>query len=68
MPMIHTLDQAIAVLISLTDEQIESLPPAERRRVADICFKTVVRCEPPQTNGAPKAGVLLHLAGQRRDE
>lgn len=63
---IRTLDQAIAVLISLTDEQIESLPPAERRRVSDQCMRVAVKCT-LLPNEAPRSGVLLDLRNGRID-
>jgi hypothetical protein len=63
---IRTLDQALAILISLTDEQIESLPPAERRRVSDQCMRVAIKCAPLPPE--PKAGVLYDLrAGKRED-
>ena len=38
MPIALT-DRNVALLVSLTDEQIEELPPAERRRLEDMCMR-----------------------------
>jgi hypothetical protein len=60
---LRTLDQALAILISLTDEQIEALPPAERRRLEHECLRVAVRCCPVPKE--PKSGVLLALRDGR---
>ena len=38
MPIALT-DKIVALLCSLTDQQIEELPPAERRRLEDQCLR-----------------------------
>ena len=43
MPIALT-DKIVALLASLTDEQIEALPPAERRRLEHACMSVMVRC------------------------
>ena len=54
---ITVVDRAVALLVSLRPDDIASLPPAERRRVADECRRVASMAEP--RNGAtPKAGVL----------
>jgi len=62
-PNTTKVDQAVAVLISLTDEQIENFPPAERRRVADQCMRVAIKCAP-----LPKEGVLGALRAGHRGE
>jgi len=37
MPIALT-DRIVALLVSLTDEQVEDLPPVERRRLEDQCL------------------------------
>jgi hypothetical protein len=65
MPIALT-DKLVALLCSLTDEQIEALPPAERRRLEHQCLRVAVLCTPtPET---PKAGVLCDLRQRHRDE
>jgi hypothetical protein len=57
MPIALT-DKIVALLCSLTDDQIEALPPAERRRLEETCMKVMIRCQPTPK---PRAGVLADL-------
>jgi hypothetical protein len=61
MPIALT-DKIVALLVSLTEEQIEALPPVERRRLEDQCLRVAVLCAPVPRE--PKCGVLAEL---RRD-
>lgn len=61
---ITVVDRAVALLVSLSPDDIASLPPAERRRVADECRRVAGMAEPRE---APKAGVLADLR-HGRDE
>jgi hypothetical protein len=63
MPIALT-DKIVALLCSLTDDQIEALPPAERRRLEEECMKVAVRCCRPLRS--PRSGVLADL-GKGRD-
>ncbi len=45
MPLSLT-DKIVALLCSLTDDQVEALPPAERRRLEDQCLRVAVLCTP----------------------
>jgi hypothetical protein len=56
---LEPLDKALAILSGLTDEQIDSLPPAERRRLADQCMRMAVRCTP--VSDIPDFGILREL-------
>ena len=83
MPIALT-DKIVALLCSLTDEQIEALPPAERRRLEHICMQVMVRCAPlqsiaPKLKGVvkqpmcecdfePRSGILDSLQRGDRDE
>jgi hypothetical protein len=55
-------DRIVALLVSLTDEQIEELPPAERRRLEHMCMRVAVKCCPVAE--VPK-GVLRELKAGR---
>ena len=50
-------DKIVALLASLSDEDIQALPQAERRRLADQCRHVTSRAERQE----PKAGVLAQL-------
>jgi hypothetical protein len=65
MPIALT-DKIVALLCSLTDDQIEALPPVQRRRLEDQCMKVMVRCQLPFQK--PKAGVLCDLKHRNRDD
>jgi hypothetical protein len=58
MPIVP-IDKALAILSAVTDEQIEELPPAERRRLCDACLAMAVRCTP--VADLPRSGVLKDL-------
>jgi len=61
---ISLVDRAVASLTVLGPSQIEALPPAERRRLADLCRQVAAIAEPkPQ----PKAGILSALRGGRQE-
>jgi len=53
---ITTIDRIIALLASLSPEQVADLPPAERRRLADVCRRAATLAEPRADT--PPAGVL----------
>jgi hypothetical protein len=63
---ISVVDKAVALLVSLSSEDIASLPPAERRRLADQCRHIAKLAEPP--NGAPNVGILADLRRGQRGE
>src|SRR5262245_8718278 len=58
-------DKIVALLCSLTDSQIEELPPAERRRLEHMCMRVAVKCAPV---AEPPSGVLGALGRRPRDE
>jgi hypothetical protein len=58
MPIAVT-DKAIALLASLSPAQIAGLPPAERRRLAEVCRRAAALAEPRTEE--PQAGVLAQL-------
>ena len=62
---IGVVDKTVALLISLTDQQIEALPPAERRRLENECLRVAVLCAPVPDK--PASGVLVELAAHRRE-
>jgi hypothetical protein len=64
MPIALT-DKIVALLISLTDRQIDALPPAERHRLENECLRVAVLCAP--VADLPKSGVLVELKAQRRE-
>ena len=51
------IQKTVALLTHLTEANVQSLPPAERRRFADILKHWASVADRP----APKAGVLLDL-------
>ena len=55
---INLTDKIVSLVVSLRREDIEALPPAERRRLADHCRWVV---EAAETKPAPKPGVLTDL-------
>jgi hypothetical protein len=63
MPIALT-DKIVALLVSLSPADIEYLPPAERRRLADHCRHAAELAEPKRAT--PGAGVLVDLRGGRR--
>lgn len=57
---IHITDKVIALLATLSPDDIEALPPVQRRRLADGCRRAAALADPPRA--APqRAGVLLQL-------
>jgi hypothetical protein len=65
MPIALT-DKIVALLVALTPADIEALPPAERRRLADQCRHVAGLAE--RQNTVPKAGLLRQWAdGERAD-
>jgi hypothetical protein len=68
MPIALT-DKIVALLCSLTDEQIEALPPAERRRLEHACMRVMVKCFPPdRVECRYRPGVLGDLRRGFRDD
>jgi hypothetical protein len=61
------VDRTAAMLEALTAADIAELPPAERRRFADICRRCAGLAEPRGAN-PPKAGVLSDLQQGQRGE
>jgi hypothetical protein len=60
-------DKIVALLTSLTDQQIEELPPAERRRLEHMCLRVAVLCA-PIAKELPKSGVLAALRDGKRSD
>jgi hypothetical protein len=61
---IALIDKAVAALAALNLDNLDSAPPAERRRLADICRHVAGIAEPKPTT--PKVGVLADLKGGNR--
>jgi hypothetical protein len=62
-----TIATKVAVLLgTLRRQDVEELPPVERRRFADLC-RYVARLAETQ-NDPPKAGALYPLKAGRREE
>jgi hypothetical protein len=61
-------DKIVALLIALGRDDVEALPPAERRRLADECRRVVNLAEPSPANGNRRTGVLGDLDQGRRSE
>ena len=55
-----------ALLGTIRKQDVEGLPPVERRRFADLC-RYVARLAEPQSD-PPKTGVLYDLKAGHRDE
>jgi hypothetical protein len=64
MPLALT-DRIVALLVSLTDEQIQALAPAERTRLADQCLRVAVRAT-PVAEAQPKS-LVTYPPPHRRD-
>jgi hypothetical protein len=63
---VHIADKAVALLTALGPADLERIPPAERRRLADICRRVADLAEPRPA--PPTAGVLASLRnGERMD-
>jgi hypothetical protein len=70
MPIALT-DKIVALLASLTDEQIEALSPVQRRRLEHQCMAVMIRCVPEdrvECRYRPSSGVLAELGKRHRDE
>jgi hypothetical protein len=63
---IDITDKIVALLVALGRDDVEALPPAERRRLADQCRRVVNLAEPG--NGASRHGVLGDLDRGQRSE
>jgi hypothetical protein len=61
------IEKTIALLGGLTPQDLQTLPPFERRRFADICRHWADVAERRAHNSAPKSRVLSDLR-TRRDE
>ena len=66
--MLSVVDKAVGLLTSLRREDIERLPPAERRRLAYICLHVAGIAEPASRPSTPArtAGVLAALDNGER--
>jgi hypothetical protein len=68
---IALIDKAVAALAALDLDSIQSVPPAERRRLVDICRHVASVAEPrpaaPKPT-EPKAAVLYDLYNGVRQE
>jgi hypothetical protein len=53
-----------ALLGTIRKQDVDELPPVERRRFADLCRYVAGLAE----GDPPKGGVLLDLKGRNRDE
>jgi hypothetical protein len=62
------VEKTIALLGGLSPAEVQGLPPARRRRFADMCRHWADLAEPRAYETAPKSGVLLDLQTRRRDE
>jgi hypothetical protein len=65
---IDLTDKIVALLVALGPDDVEALPPAERRRLADQCRRVVNIAEPAPGNGGSRHGVLGDLARGQRSE
>jgi hypothetical protein len=61
------IEKTIALLGGLTFADVQALPPAQRRRFADMCKHWANLAERHGDTGR-KVGVLSDLQGRRRDE
>jgi hypothetical protein len=59
--------KVFALLTSLSPSDIETLPPFERRRLADLC-RHVAEIAEREEKSAPKAGFMAELADGRGRE
>lgn len=62
------IEKTIALLGGLTPQDLQTLPPFERRRFADICRHWADLAEQRALNSGAKSGVLSDLRTRRRDE
>jgi hypothetical protein len=61
------VEKAEAIMGSLTPTDLAALPPAQRRRFADLCRHLADLAE-PHPDREPKAGVLADLKNGLRDD
>jgi hypothetical protein len=61
------LEKTIALLGGINPADVQALPPAQRRRFADICKHWATLAERPG-DSKRKSGVLSDLQLRRRDE
>jgi hypothetical protein len=65
--MIAATDKLAALLESLRGVDFDTIPPAKRRQIADVCRWLADKAEPQKPDG-PSAGVLADLRdGGRAD-
>ena len=64
--MIDTTSKLLALLDSLSQEDIDALPPAHRQRLGALLTYWGNRCDPPKDE--PKIGVLSDLSRGERGE
>jgi hypothetical protein len=62
------VEKTIALLGGLNPADLQRLPPAQRRRFADMCRHLADMAEPRTYPAVPKAGVLFDLQSRGRDE
>ena len=62
------VEKTIALLGGLNPADLQTLPPAQRRRFADMCRHLADMAEPRAYQAVPKTGVLFDLQSRRRDE
>jgi hypothetical protein len=62
------VEKTIALLGGLNPADVQRLPPARRRRFADMCRHWADLAEPRPYETTPKSGVLFDLQSRRRDE
>lgn len=65
---IDLTDKIVALLVALGPEDVEALPPGERRRLADQCRRVVHLAEPAPGNAGSRQGVLGDLDQGQRSE
>ncbi len=61
------IEKTIALMGGLTPAEVLALPPAQRRRFADMCKHWAKLAERPG-DSVRKIGVLSDLQARRRDE
>ena len=61
------IEKTIALLGGINPADVQALPPAQRRRFADICKHWATLAERPR-DSVRKVGVLSDLQARRRDE
>jgi hypothetical protein len=65
---IDLTDKIVALFAALSDNDIDALPPVQRRRLAEQCRRVADRAENDRNGKQPRAGVLADLKrGVRSD-